>query len=99
VITLSHEMTLGIKKAALIKIADAPTGNPAKQSGILGRNIEEMPNRKWGERCKPIHDGTTPGWIGSIRSKKVQEAIDERPSALQNTLTMLGTPVAIDPGP
>src|SRR4030095_15229223 len=46
-----------------------------------------------------IYDRASPGRIRTVRAEKVQEAIDERPAAFQNELTMIGAAVAIDPRP
>jgi hypothetical protein len=70
-------MILRVKKSAVIKIADTSTGEAPKESRIVRRNFEKVSNREGSERREPIHDGTTPRGIRTIRAKKMQEAVDE----------------------
>src|SRR5215211_6209108 len=76
-VTLSHEMSLGIKQAVIIKIANAPTGNTAQKPRIVWGDFEEMSNCKRSERRKPVHDGAPPCGIRAIGAKEMQETVDE----------------------
>src|SRR5687768_10266040 len=98
-IALSHKMLIGVKKAAVIKVTQASTGNPTQQARVIRRNFKKVPNSKWSNGGKTINDRPAPGRIGTIGSKEMQEAIDEGTTAFKYLLPMIWASLTINQRP